>query len=93
MTEKPVECKEDFKNLEIHILSGFSASGKTLANRFLEELGFITISPTSPDEITQNVSALVKRKIKKIVVNVDIRTYIASCLEADIFLSSFNRAL
>ncbi|MEQ8226340.1 MAG: RNase adapter RapZ, partial [Candidatus Eremiobacterota bacterium] len=91
MVEKNWE--DEIKKVDIHILSGFSASGKTLANRFLEELGFITISPTSPDDITQDVKSLVMRGIKKIVVNVDIRTYIASCLEREPFLSSFNRAI
>ncbi len=91
MVEKNWE--DEIKKVDIHILSGFSASGKTLANRFLEELGFITISPTSPDDITHDVKSLVMRGIKKIVVNVDIRTYIASCLESELFLSSFNRAL
>jgi len=86
--------EEDFlKDKEIKILSGFSASGKTLANRYLEELGFITIFPISPEYITHDVYALVKRGIEKIVVTVDIRTYVASGLSAADFLNSFNKSL
>lgn len=81
------------KGSEITVLSGFSASGKTLANRFMEELGFITISPIVLEDIPKEVKTLIERGIKKIVITIDIRTYVASGQDGEGFLFSFNKAL